>query len=94
MRFHGKGEPLGPTHPDYAAVSAHFPPLAGLRAMIRVNVERISDSCGYGVPLMPFERERDALPKWVATRGDEGIRDYQRQRNAASLDGLEGVDWL
>ena len=94
VRLHGRGEVLAPDHAEWAMWRGMFPPLDGVRAVIRVNVTRISDSCGYGVPLMRFEAEREALPRWVAARGAGGIEEYQRTRNARSLDGLTGVDWL
>src|SRR6202035_5155626 len=50
----------------------------GTRAIILVEVTRISDSCGYGVPLLKFERERAELPAWCRKRGTEGLKIYRR----------------
>jgi Pyridoxamine 5'-phosphate oxidase len=94
VRLQGRGDALAPGSAEFAALIGRFPAHLGVRALIRVRVERISDSCGYAVPLMRFERERDALPKWAEKRGEEGVREYQREKNATSLDGLVGVDWL
>ncbi len=48
------------------------------RAIVEVDVTRISDSCGYGVPLMSFEglREHHALStaKKLRTKGVDGLR--------------------
>ena len=55
------------------------------------TVHRISDSCGYGVPLLRFEGERDQLDKWAEKRGAEGIAAYKKERNRQSLDGLPGL---
>ena len=94
MRFHGAGEVLVPGTVEFSALIGDFPPMEGVRSIIRVTVSRISSSCGYGVPLMDFKEDRRALPAWVDKRGAAGIVDYQRTVNAESLDGLAGVNWL
>jgi hypothetical protein len=62
--------------------------------MIVVTVQRIATSCGFGVPLYRFERDRSQLPDWVERKGADGLRDYQRSKNAASIDGLPAVTWM
>lgn len=94
MRFHGTGEVLAPGTGAFDALIGDFPPQDGVRSIIRVAVSRISDSCGYGVPLMDFKEDRRALPAWAEKRGPDGLRDYQNDSNAQSLDGLDGVNWL
>ena len=59
--------------------------------MIRVRCDRISDTCGFGVPLYRFEGHRPQLTDWAARKGAKALAEYQRQKNAASLDGLPGV---
>ncbi len=61
------------------------------RAVVRVDVHRISDSCGYSVPLMDLRAERDVLDSWADNRGPDGVAHYQATRNAVSLDGLPGL---
>jgi pyridoxamine 5'-phosphate oxidase-like protein len=67
-----------------------------LRAIVVVEATRISDSCGYGVPLMSFEGSREHADLWAAkklrTGGPDALREYQREKNAVSLDGLPAVD--
>ena len=63
----------------------------GVRSIITVTVSRIADSCGYGVPLMSFEGHRPTIEQWSARKGAEGIRAYQADNNARSIDGLEGL---
>ena len=55
---------------------------------MRIHVERIADSCGYGVPLMDFVAERPQRELWLERKGDDGVRDYVREKNAESIDGL------
>lgn len=87
-RFHGRGEALIKGTPEYDALIGHFEELPGTRSIIRVSVDRISDSCGYSVPLYDYKADRDGLLKWAATKGPEGIANYQKENNAISVDGI------
>jgi hypothetical protein len=91
VRLHGRGEVLEPDHPLFATLIANFPTLPGLRAIIRVNLERISDSCGWGVPLYQFIAPRDTLENYSERQGVEALRDYRALKNKASIDGLPGI---
>ena len=91
VRFHGTGTVIEPHHPDFAELRARFPDYPGVRSIIRVNVTRVSDSCGYGVPKYEYVGQRDTLQKHCDHLGPEGVRAYQIQRNNRSLDGLPGV---
>lgn len=96
VRLHGCGEAVEPQDDGFASLlvelrgsdSSQVPPL---RSIIRVDVERISDSCGYGVPLYQFETQRTQLTRWASSKGPSGIREYQRVKNSRSIDGLEGL---
>ena len=94
VRLHGHGSVVRPTDAGFDALAAQFAKRQGVRSVICINVTRISDSCGYGVPMMGFVADREAMPKWAEKKGPEGIIEYQRTKNARSLDGLPGVDWL
>ena len=65
--------------------------LQAVRSIVTVDVTRVADACGYAVPIMRFERERDQLPKWAERKGRDGVIEYQQTKNAKSLDGLPGV---
>lgn len=90
VRLHGRGEIVTPDAPDFAALRGRFPALAGVRSIVRVRVDRISDSCGFGVPLYRYEGMRADLVTWAERKGDDGLEAYRRERNAASVDGLPG----
>ena len=66
------------------------------RAIIVVDVTRVSDSCGYGVPLMTLDGHRDhhalSVDKALRTLGPEGYAAKRAAANAVSLDGLPSVD--
>lgn len=91
VRLYGRGGVVLPDDPDFDALAGRFPPRAGIRSVIRVAVERISDSCGYGVPLMRLEGERDDLVRWATRKGDESLEAYRAEKNATSIDGLPGL---
>ena len=92
VRLHGTGTIITPGHPDYVQYDNLFPARLGTRAYIHIKVSRISDSCGYSVPLYDFRKDRDVLDKWSANKGEEGIKAYRSQKNRFSIDGLPGLD--
>jgi len=55
-----------------------FPAYAGTRAIIRIQVNRIADSCGFGVPLYEFQNHRNTLPQWAEKLGVDGIKNTIR----------------
>lgn len=91
VRFHGMGEayPLGSA--GFERYCGHFPPTPGARAIIRVRVSRISDSCGNGVPLFEYRGERQIIEPWAEKKGEEGLRQYRLLKNSASIDQLAGL---
>ena len=65
IRLHGRGEVILPGDERFAEVAGRFgsaATAAAHRAIVRVDVERIARSCGYGVPLMEHVGEREAVP--------------------------------
>ena len=93
VRLHGQGRAVEPHDAEFAEARACFPgsPL-GVRAIVRVEVTRIADSCGYGVPRYEFVQEREQLAAWAERKGEAAIEDYKREKNAASIDGLPGLE--
>lgn len=91
VRLQGRGAVLEPGDPDFAALRARFGDHEGVRAVIRVACTRISDSCGYGVPLLEHRGERPQLAEWARRKGPDGLRAYQAEKNARSIDGLPGL---
>ena len=95
LRLHGRGEVLTPHDAEFQQLRPLFPAKPdGCRALIVVTVQRIATSCGFGVPLYRFERERSQIPDWAERLGADGLREYQRLKNATSIDGLAAVTWI
>jgi hypothetical protein len=91
LRLHGRGEVVEPGDAAWDALAQRLPQQSGVRAIVRAELERISDSCGYGIPLYRFEAERTQLAEWSARKGPDGLRDYVREYGAHSIDGLPGL---
>lgn len=91
VRLHGRGEVIDPDHDDFANMQKRFPPYTGLRCFIRVDCMRISDSCGWGVPLYEYQGQRSQLIDWADKKGIEDIKAYQQRMNRQSIDGLPGI---
>ena len=75
-----------------AELRARFPEHPGARAILRVRLTRISDSCGYAVPRYEYVEERDTLARWTESKGAERLTRYRQEKNAYSLDGLPGLE--
>jgi len=90
VRLYGRGEVLPVGEPEGDALLDRFPAIVGARSVIRVAVERVSTSCGYGVPLMRYEGPRSRLVEWAEARGPDGLVAYRSDKNAVSIDGLRG----
>jgi hypothetical protein len=91
VRLHGRGTAVEPGDAPFVELVRRFPPREGVRAVIRIALERIADSCGYGVPLLRFEGERKQLGAWAERKGADGLREYQLNNNLQSLDGLPAL---
>lgn len=92
VRLHGKGTVVTKTSPSWNDWSARFPEMAAPRSIIVIEVTRVSDSCGYGVPQMEFKGDRDILARWAETKGAAALPAYRREKNATSIDGLPALD--
>lgn len=93
VRLHGRGRVVLPGDPEFDDLRAHFPKerTTGQRSVIVVDVERISDSCGFSVPLMDLRGDRDLLDRAQERQDSAFFTDYWQTRNAASIDGLPGL---
>lgn len=91
VRFHGVGRSIQAGDVEFEQLAQLFPHHPGCRAFIRVQVTRVSSSCGYSVPLYDFVGQRDVLDKWTEAKGDDGLLAYRQKKNMQSIDGLPGL---
>lgn len=94
VRLHGQGRVLGPGDAEFQQLRSLFPTEPAGRAIIVITVQRIADSCGFGVPMFRFERHRSQLTDWAERKGAAGLVDYQLAKNTTSIDGLPAITWL
>jgi hypothetical protein len=59
-----------------------------VRQIVVADITRVQTSCGFAVPLMQYESQRDTLIRWAEAKGEDGLADYWQEKNASSVDGL------
>jgi hypothetical protein len=102
LRLHGRGRVVQQADPEFGARLAAFDvspeQLPAVRSIVEVEVTRIADSCGFVVPRMRYEGERDQLYRYADNRirklGPDAMQEYRDATNAESLDGLPALDPL
>lgn len=93
IRLHGNGSVVLSSDREFTELAELWTgSKLGIRALIKIDVTRISDSCGYGVPLMEFQAQREASISSAEKKGPDKIRDYIAANNRTSIDGLPGLD--
>ena len=89
FRIYGRGCPVLPQDADWGDLAPHFTLLPGTRQIFVVAIEEVQTSCGWGVPHMTFERERQTLRKYGEKFTPEQMLAYWgSEAKAVSIDGL------
>lgn len=94
VRLYGKGEAIQLDDPRFADLMKLFPNFEKARAIVAINVDRVSDSCGWGVPFYDFKGERDQLKRtWdhAYEKHGDAVDEKFYVSNAKSIDGLPGM---
>ena len=91
LRLYGRGESCAFDEPGFAEKMALFPAFERARGVITVHIDRVADSCGWGVPLFEHTGERDQLRRWVDARPTDEWAARRYESNALSIDGLPGL---
>ncbi|WP_111604748.1 pyridoxamine 5'-phosphate oxidase family protein [Streptomyces sp. Amel2xB2] len=97
VRVHGTGTPVFRDDPRWAELLPYFADemraRTDLRAVITVRAERISDSCGFAVPLMEWQGDRPLHTQRFARETDASFAAYceKKEQVGASLDGLPAL---
>lgn len=91
MRLYGKGCSIGWDTPEFEAlILEHYDNVSpmGARQIMKLDIDLVQTSCGYGVPLFKYQAERSAIDNWHDNKGPDGIQDYWQANNLTSMDGL------
>ncbi|MDH6116563.1 hypothetical protein ABH930_000962 [Kitasatospora sp. GAS204A] len=96
VRVHGRGEPVFRDDPRFAELLGHFAPTAdggGLRAVVLVRAERISDSCGFAVPYLEYREDRALHADYFDRKSEAEFAEYCEKKDfvGVSVDGLPGL---
>jgi hypothetical protein len=87
LRIYGRGVAVLPQDAGWDALAAHFHLLPGTRQIFDIAVESVQTSCGWGVPFMALEGERDTLKK-SHRQSDSAKWTAKTARRTTSIDGL------
>jgi hypothetical protein len=87
LRIYGRGRFVLPQDADWAKNAAHFTILPGTRQIFVIAVDSVQTSCGWGVPHLTYDRERQTLSKYHAQQ-DPTERLAKIATRTLSIDGL------
>jgi Pyridoxamine 5'-phosphate oxidase len=87
LRIYAKGRAVLPQDARWDELAPHFEILPGTRQIFEFDVDSVQTSCGWGVPLMTFDRESQTLKKYAAKYSEAELLAYQKLRTK-SIDGL------
>lgn len=87
LRLYGKGRPVLPQDAQWEALAAHFSLLPGTRQIFVIDIESVQTSCGWGVPFMSLDGERDTLKK-AHRQSDPAEWEAKMAGRTQSIDGL------
>lgn len=87
LRIYGRGRAVLPQDAEWEDLAAHFALLPGTRQIFEIAVESVQTSCGYGVPLMHLESERETLVKYHR-QADPAAWEAKTAGRTLSIDGL------
>lgn len=88
VRLYGKGRTVLPEDAEWQGLVSVFPPHVGVRQIIVADIHRVSSSCGYAVPFLAYQGERETLKKFWEVKGEDAKPAYHQQKNLLSIDGL------
>jgi hypothetical protein len=92
FRIYGRGVPVLPQDPSWPELVQHFSLLPGTRQIFDITVDQAQTSCGWGVPIMHHQRDRETLSKAHLKHSDQERLAYWQRTSATSIDGLP-VRW-
>ncbi|MAK60168.1 MAG: pyridoxamine 5'-phosphate oxidase [Ponticaulis sp.] len=95
LRLYGKGEAVQFDDPRFPELLKMFPDFDKARSILTLKIDRVQDSCGWGVPFMDFKDHRDQLKRnWDHSYEKHGDTETQAnyRKNVASIDGLPGIE--
>ncbi|NVO54635.1 pyridoxamine 5'-phosphate oxidase family protein [Rhodobacteraceae bacterium B1Z28] len=87
LRAYGTAQTIHAEDDDWTELAGHFPSHRSARQIYDLSVDMVQTSCGYAVPFMDYQSERDTMQKWVDKKSDDDIRAYWGEKNQHTIDG-------
>jgi len=87
LRLYGHAKFYQPGDKEWDQFIGQFPEFLGPRQIFDITIEMVQTSCGYGVPEFTFKQDRTLLSEWCERKGEDGIKDYWKEKNQLSMDG-------
>jgi hypothetical protein len=88
LRLYGIGNTVLPIDQEWNELASNFTILPNTRQIIVADIHRTQTSCGFGVPLYEYKKEREIMFEWAEKKGAEGIEQYKKEKNVSSIDGM------
>ncbi|QMV41960.1 pyridoxamine 5'-phosphate oxidase family protein [Cohnella cholangitidis] len=88
LRLYGTGTVVLPGSPEWNELYPKFSPIPGARQIIILDFDIVQTSCGYSIPFMDYSGERETLSRWADQKGEDGLKQYWKDKNTTSIDGL------
>ncbi|HEX4710067.1 pyridoxamine 5'-phosphate oxidase family protein [Phenylobacterium sp.] len=91
LRLYGRGQAVAFNEPGFAEQMKLFPSFERARGVVTIHVDRVADSCAWGVPYFDYRGERDQLRRWVDAKPHDEWAERRLSSNGLSIDGLPGL---
>ncbi|MEL6987628.1 MAG: pyridoxamine 5'-phosphate oxidase family protein [Bacteroidota bacterium] len=88
LRLYGTSETFHNKDEEWSDLLSQFPNFLGARNIFKLNIDSVQTSCGFAVPEYTFKGQRSILKDWAEKKGDDGIKQYWKDKNVTSIDGL------
>jgi Pyridoxamine 5'-phosphate oxidase len=89
LRAYGTARTYHTNDAEWSELAEHFPAHRSARQIFDLSIDMVQTSCGYAVPFMDYQSERDTMQKWVDAKSDTELRDYWVEKNTKTIDGMD-----
>ena len=87
LRVYGSARAIHQQDPEWDEYFGHFDKSPGARNIFLVDIDSVQTSCGFAVPYMDYQEDREILNDWAAKKSEAELKEYWTQKNVKSIDG-------
>ena len=88
LRLYGSARVVHKSDPEWGNLISLFKPLPGARQIFDVALDLVQTSCGMSVPYYTYDSDRELLNDLTTRIGEEGVKQFWKERNQMSIDGI------